>query len=63
MPRLREPHDHPIRLPLRLLPSAVLVIVLSAAFQLSCHKEEAATLGPVKLLFTGDVGGALDPCG
>jgi hypothetical protein len=39
--------------------------IVSIALQWGCAKERTAPepVEPVKLLFTGDVGGALDPCG
>ncbi|GBE14457.1 hypothetical protein BMS3Abin14_00499 [bacterium BMS3Abin14] len=39
-----------------------LMVILPIFILSSCSSEERA-VGPVKIIYTGDVGGALDPCG
>jgi hypothetical protein len=40
----------------------IIFILIMAAYMLLTPTEQGSG-GPVKILYTGDVGGALDPCG
>jgi len=40
----------------------IIFILIMAAYMLLTPAEQGGG-GPVKILYTGDVGGALDPCG
>ncbi len=39
-----------------------LLVLLPVFFISGCSSEEKA-VGPVKIIYTGDVGGIIDPCG
>ena len=40
----------------------IIFILIMASFMLMEPVEQGG-VGPIKILYTGDVGGALDPCG
>lgn len=41
----------------------ILFLVLFAVLDSGCRKEERAVSGGLKILYSTDVGGAIDPCG
>ncbi|UCF30288.1 MAG: hypothetical protein JSV26_09495 [bacterium] len=54
------------RLPSRFHFHLVLTVAIAlglAVSQWSCTAKDRTAVGPVRILFTGDAGGALDPCG
>ncbi len=55
------PSNSPHWVTILFAPFFILFIVM-ASYMLMGPREQA-DVGPIKILYTGDVGGALDPCG